>query len=91
VREIHSSASRFEIPTALTMLGGGDLYVTKTNNSLIAADRPYLHVLLEVESIPLNARGSGLTARVQLPARMQLLGNWVQTRMLSFWNAWRMS
>ncbi|MGK0264546.1 MAG: hypothetical protein ACI8UD_003207, partial [Planctomycetota bacterium] len=70
---------------------GGDLYVTKTNNSLIAADRPYLHVLLEVESIPLNARGSGLTARVQLPARMQLLGNWVQTRMLSFWNAWRMS
>lgn len=91
VREIYSSASRFEIPTALTMLGGGDLYVTKTTDSLVAADRPYLHVLLEVESIPLNARGSGLTARVQLPARMQLLGNWVQTRMLSFWNAWRMS
>lgn len=91
VREIRASASRFEIPTALTMLGGGDLYVTKTTDSLVAADRPYLHVLLEVDSIPLNARGSGLTARVQLPARVQLLGEWAQNRLLSFWNAWRMS
>jgi putative peptide zinc metalloprotease protein len=91
VRDIHASASRLDIPVALTMLGGGDLYVTKTADSLIAGDRPYLHVLLEVESIPLNARGSGLTARVQLPARVQLLGDWVQHRLLSFWNAWRMS
>ena len=73
------------------MLGGGDLYVTRTTDSLVAADRPYLHVLLEGDSIPLNARGSGLTARVQLPARVQLLGKWVQNRLLSFWNAWRMS
>ncbi len=91
VRHIQASASRFDIPPALTMLGGGDLYVTKTTDSLTAADRPYLHVLLEVDSIPLNARGSGLTARVHLGARVQLLGGWVQHRLLSFWNAWRMS
>lgn len=91
VKHIQASASRFDIPPALTMLGGGDLYVTKTTDALLAADRPYLHVLLEVDSIPLNARGSGLTARVHLPARIQLLGGWVQHRLLSFWNAWRMS
>lgn len=91
VREIRASASRFDIPEALTMLGGGDLYVTKTTESLLAADRPYLHVLIEVDAVPLNARGSGLTARVLLPARVQLLGAWVQHRVLSFWNAWRMS
>ena len=91
VHEIRASASRFEVPEALTMLGGGDLYVTRTSGQMFAADRPYLHVLLEVDSVPLNARGSGLTARVQLPARVQLLGGWIQHRVLSFWNAWRMS
>ena len=91
VREIRASASRFEVPPALTMLGGGDLYVTRTSGELLAADRPYLHVMLEVDSVPLDARGSGLTARVLLPARVQLLGGWLQNRLLSFWNAWRMS
>ncbi len=91
VREIRASASRFELPPPLTMLGGGDVYVRQVSDSLLAADQPYLHVLLEVDSVPLEARGSGLTARVLLPARVQLLGSWVQQRVLSFWNAWRMS
>jgi len=90
VREIHASASRFELPPALTMLGGGDLYVRPTGD-LLAADQPYLHVLLEVESVPLAARGTGLTAKVLLPARVQLLGGWVRNRLLTFLNAWRMS
>lgn len=91
VREIRAAASRFELPTALTMLGGGDVYVRPTTGALVAADQPYLHVLLEVESVPLAARGTGLTAKVQLPARVQMLGAWLQHRVLAFLNAWRMS
>ena len=91
VREVHASASRYELPPELTMAAGGDLYVRPTAGSLLAADRPYLHVMLEVDTVPLSDRGSGLTARVLLPARVQLLGGWVQHRFLSFLNAWRMS
>ncbi|MFK7741461.1 MAG: hypothetical protein AB8H80_14180 [Planctomycetota bacterium] len=91
VREVRSAASRFELPEALTILGGGDVYVRPTSNSTVQADKPYLHVLLEVDSIPIEARGSGLTARVRLPARIQLLGGWVQRRVLMFLNTWRMS
>jgi putative peptide zinc metalloprotease protein len=91
VREIRASASRAEIPLALTMLGGGDVYVRPTEGHGTQADQPYLHVVLEVESVPMHARGAGLTARVLLPARVEVLGTWLQRRVLSFWNAWRMS
>lgn len=91
VREIRSAASRFELPPPLTMLGGGEVYVRSTTGALVAADQPYLHVLLEVASVPLEARGTGLTAKVRLPARVQLLGDWVHRRLLAFLNAWRMS
>ena len=91
VREIHRSASRYEVPEALTMLGGGDLYVRSQHGSAVAAEEPYLHVLLEADSVPLQARGTGLTARVRLPARAEFLGSWLQHRLLTFLNAWRMS
>ena len=34
------------------------------------ADQPYMHVVLEAESMPLGARGAGLTARVRVNARV---------------------
>ncbi len=91
VREIRSSASRYEVPPALTMLGGGDVYVQHNRSTGAAADEPYLHVLLEADSVPMQARGAGLTARVLLPARVEMLGTWVKHRVLTFVNAWRMS
>jgi putative peptide zinc metalloprotease protein len=91
VREIRRVASRFEVPAALTMLGGGDVYVQQRGDSDLAADQPYLHVLLEVESVPMHARGAGLTASVRLPARVELLGKWIRHRLLHFLNAWQMS
>lgn len=91
VREVHASASRLALPRALTVAGGGDVYVRPGDGELLQADQPYLHVLLEVDAVPLESRGTGLTARVRLPARVQLLGEWVQKRVLSFLDAWRMS
>jgi len=90
VREIRASASRAEIPLALTMLGGGEVYVRADAGGTLA-DQPYLHVVLEVDAVPMQAQGSGLTARVLLPARVEVLGAWLQRRACSFWNAWRMS
>lgn len=93
VREIRAAASREEIPLALTLLGGGDVYARplgEGSDFAIAAE-PYLHVLIEVDRIPLDGRGAGLTARVELPARVELLGYWLQRRLLSFLNSWRMT
>ena len=93
MHEIRAAASREEIPLALTMLGGGDVYARpmgETGTGAVA-DRPYLHVLLEVDSVPLAASGDGLTARVRFPARIELFGAWLQRRVLSFLNAWRMT
>ena len=91
VREIRSSASRYDVPTALTMLGGGEVYVRQHGGSAASADQPYLQILLEADSVPLQARGAGLTARVRLPARVELLGKWIRHRALKFVNAWLMS
>jgi hypothetical protein len=73
------------------MLGGGNVYVRQHSGAGFAADQPYLHVLLEADSVPLRARGSGLTARVRLPARVEVLGKWFQHRLQAFLNAWQMS
>lgn len=93
VREIRAAASREEIPLPLTMLGGGDVYAKPIGETGAAAiaDQPYLHVLLEVDSVPLSAQGAGLTARVRFDARIELFGWWMQRRVLAFWNSWRMT
>ncbi|MCR9245973.1 MAG: HlyD family efflux transporter periplasmic adaptor subunit [bacterium] len=93
VREIRAAASRDEIPLPLTMLAGGDIYARPLGetSAVAVADEPYLHVLLEIDSLPVAAQGAGLTARVQFPARVELLGWWLQRRALAFWNSWRMS
>ncbi|MBM4061639.1 MAG: hypothetical protein FJ265_11175 [Planctomycetes bacterium] len=91
VREIRPVASRFDVPEALTQLGGGALRAARAAADLVVAGEPYLHVLLEVEELPLGAQGTGLTARVRLPASVELLGTWLQREVLSFVNAWRMS
>ena len=91
VREILASASRFDVPLPLTMLGGGDVYVRPVGDSLNSADKAYLHVILEVDDAPVVSRGAGLTAKVRFDARLQLLGGWVRNRVLSFWSVWKMS
>ena len=93
VHEIRKAASRAEIPIALTMLGGGDVYAKPMGESttMAIANQPYLHVLLQIDSVPMASRGDGLTARVRLPARVELFGGWVQRRVLTFLNSWRMT
>lgn len=91
VREIRRSASRSQIPMALTMLAGGDVYAQPMDEDTALADQPYLHVFLEAESIPLEAQGDGLTARVLLPARVEVLGGLIKRKLWSFFNAWRMT
>lgn len=91
VREIRAAASRYEVPEQLTTLGGGEVFVRPEPGSAPQAEQPYLHVLLQADSVPLPGRGTGLTCHVQLPARVQVLGGWVKHRVWSFWNAWRMS
>lgn len=91
VREIRAAASRYEVPEPLTTLGGGEVFVRPEAGSAPQAEQPYLHVLLQADSVPMPGRGTGLTCHVQLPARVQVLGAWVKHRVWSFWNAWRMS
>lgn len=91
VREIRRAASRYEIPIALTTLGGGDVYATPRIGTGAMAEEPFLHVWLEVDKVPLEAQGTGLTAHVRLPARVEMLGSWARRRLLSFWNSWLMS
>lgn len=91
VREIRRAASRYEIPIALTNLGGGDVYARPRIGSGAVAEEPYLHVWLEVDSVPMAAKGTGLTAKVCLPARIEMLGGWVRRRLMNFWNSWLMS
>ncbi len=93
VRDIKKSASRERIPLALTMLAGGDVYARPLaeGSAYAVADEPYLHILLEVEDVPLVDRGAGLTARVQFDARIELFGAWLHRRVVGFFNSWRMS
>lgn len=93
VRDIRRSASRTSIPAPLTMLAGGDVYTQPAGNDTTSmrADQPYLHVFLETDSVPLRAKGAGLTARVLMPARVEVLGSWLRRRILSFVNTWRMT
>ena len=91
VREIRRSSSRAHVPLALTMLAGGEVYARPTSADTAVADQPYMHVILEAEAMPLGARGAGLTARVRVSARVEVLGAWIKRRLLSFVNAWRMS
>jgi multidrug resistance efflux pump len=91
VREIRRSASRAHVPLALTMLGGGEVYARPDGEAGAVASQPYLQVLLEAESMPLGSRGAGLTARVRMEARVEVLGAWLKRRVLGFVNAWRMS
>jgi putative peptide zinc metalloprotease protein len=91
VREVRSSASRLGLPLPLTMLGGGEVYVRPIGDSLTTAEAAYLHVVVEVDEVPLDSRGAGLTAKVRFHARLQLLGGWLRNRVLSFWSVWKMS
>jgi putative peptide zinc metalloprotease protein len=91
VREVRAAASRLDVPPQLTMLGGGDVYVRPTRTAMAAADVPYLHVFLEVARVPEGAERAGMTARVQMGSRVELLGQWVHKRVLAFVDAWRMS
>jgi putative peptide zinc metalloprotease protein len=108
VREVLPAASRQLVPKPLTVLGGGEVYGTRTMTTThtlgadpgdgnasraggnLLADRPYLHVILEPESVPLGMT-AGLRARVSLTAPVETVGGWLRRRMMAFYNAWRMS
>ncbi len=108
VREVLPSASRDEVPKALTVLGGGSVYGTKEGTTVtrsgttsttgtagsnesdqLRADRPYLHVLLEPESVPLDLT-EGLRATVNLTAEMETVGGWLRRHLTAFYHTWRM-
>jgi hypothetical protein len=40
---------------------------------------------------PSKAAGAGLTASVQIPARVETLGDWARRRLLTFFHNWRMT
>lgn len=88
VREIRSSASRWHVPVPLTLVGGGGIYARGTSQGL-AADQPYLHVFLEVDSVPLQVAGSGLRAQVRFAAGVETVGGWMRRRLLTFLYNWR--
>ena len=90
VREIRASASRRQLPVELTVAGGGDIYARASGDD-VEAVQPYLHVLLEVEDVPLDVAGSGLTAKVRFPAAVETLGGWMKRRLLTFFYNWRLS
>lgn len=89
VREILPVATRDELPVALTVLGGGEIYGTAHGDRL-QADQPYVQVLVDVDGLPFGAT-AGLSARLRFAAETETLGSWVQRRLLSFWHGWRMS
>ncbi|MHC4514825.1 MAG: hypothetical protein ACYTKC_06145 [Planctomycetota bacterium] len=110
VREVLPAASREEVPKALTVLGGGGVYGTRTGSKTITpgssednqdgagdeaiteqlrADRPYLHVLLEPDSVPMGVT-AGLRARVNLSAEVETVGSWLRRQLIAFYHTWRM-
>jgi hypothetical protein len=56
----------------------------------LLADRPYLHVILEPDSVPLGVT-AGLRARVNLTAPMETVGGWLRRHLTAFYNAWMLS
>jgi hypothetical protein len=91
VREIRRSASRSDVPLALTMAAGGDVYAEPTGRTTARANQPYLHVFLETDSTPFQDAGTGLTVRVRVSGRVEVLGSWVKRRLMAFLDAWRMT
>ena len=75
----------------LTMLAGGELYARPTGDATAETKQPYLHVFVEIEDPPMADRGTGLTAKVRLTGRVEVLGNWIKRRVMSFIDAWRMA
>ena len=91
VRQVTASASRVEVPEALTIAGGGTIWVQSVSQGLAVADQPYFHVLIEIPDDDPALQWTGTTARVRLPARAEILGQWVHRQALAFINVWRMS
>lgn len=90
VREIRSSASRYQVPAELTIAAGGQIHARPIGDQT-AADQPYLHAFLSADWVPLPDAGGGLTASVRLPAQQESLGGWLQHRLLTFLRHWQMS
>ncbi|MFK7742250.1 MAG: site-2 protease family protein [Planctomycetota bacterium] len=88
VCETRRSASRNRVPVELPIAGGAEILAREISGRF-EADQPYLHVFLRVAEQPLPGAGSGLTARVRLPARSQTIGDWIQRSVLSFFYNWR--
>lgn len=90
VREIRRAASRHSVPAELTIAAGGQIYARSVGDDT-EADQPYLHVFLEVDYVPLQDAGGGLTAAVRFAAREQKLLDWVRHGLLTFFHHWKMS
>ena len=90
VREARRSASRDHVPVELTVAAGGEIFAKETEGR-VQADRPYLHVFLQVEDEPLESFGSGMTARVRFAARTQTIGDWCKRGLLQFFYNWSSS
>ena len=90
VREIRPVAQKGNIPLALTVPVGGEIYAKPTKSGEIKGVSPYLHVFIEPESLPMQV-SQGLVAKVQIPARLEVLGAWLRRKFLEFYNAWKMS
>ena len=73
------------------MAAGGDVYAEPTGQGTARASESYLHVFLETDSTPWTDGGTGLTVRVRVQGRVEVLGSWIRRRLVSFLDAWRMT
>lgn len=90
VEEIRPVVSREEVPPALTMQAGGDVFVRPHLGGGLEADRPYLHVFLKPEErLPQGV--AGMTARVRLTGRIETLGAWLRRKVLAFYQTWQIA
>ena len=88
VTAIRPVLTRDDIPETLTVLGGGPIYGVQGNDGL-RADRPQVHLLLELdESPPVDA--TGITARVRFAGRIEFLGGWLRSTLYGFYQRWRL-
>jgi hypothetical protein len=73
---------------ALTMNAGQGVYASPDQQGRVRADRPYLHILLEPQEPP-PVGMSGMTARVRLAGRVELLGSWLRRKVMIFYHNWK--
>ncbi len=90
VRELRPLATKDSLPPALTALAGGSVLARSNRRGKLVSAKPYVHLYLEPVT-PLESGMIGMTAKVQIPARVRTLGMWLKRRALSLYNVWKMS